>query len=309
MESRHLQREDHMTDFEARNTQRAVPRRRCILAVLRQVTAVTSFALGAVIPVRVGAQSTTPAKDAMRLPAPPTMEIPAQGSRAAPAITIGTPSGFGAEWRDAMVGFGYQATTRLHNRPDGVAAFAFGVGDADKLAALEVAIASYGTARTCCRGGMSFKAHHTFPWDLGVAVGWENGAVWGPINSDPAEVTDAGRSVYGVASKVFLFRGQLANPYRALTVSAGVGNGRFRTEDDIIAGKKNVNAFGSVSYRFSRPVSVVADWTGQDLGAGVSWLPFHDYAFVVMPGVVDLTTKPRFVLGTALGFDYAAMFR
>lgn len=54
----------------------------------------------------------------------------------------------------------------------------------------------------------------------------------------------------------------------------------------------------------SRRTSVLADWTGQDLVAGFSVLPFRDHAFVVLPSAADITTKPRFILGAAYGFDY-----
>src|SRR5512143_958483 len=73
---------------------------------------------------------------AWRLPAPPTDEFGARGSRAATGITIGVPSGYGADFGDAAIGFGFQATTRLHDRPDGVAAGAFGVGNARKAIGL-----------------------------------------------------------------------------------------------------------------------------------------------------------------------------
>jgi hypothetical protein len=250
-----------------------------------------------------------PPNKVFQLPAPPTLEMAARGARAAPGITLGTPSGYGADWGDAMLGFGFQATTRLHDRPDGVVTFAFGLGDARKYAGLELAASSYGTARTCCRGGLSLKLHRELPWDMGLAVGWENGAVWGGFDPDPAEETDAGSSVYGVVSKVVHLRPGAADPYRTLTFTLGAGNGRFRTEDDIIADRETANVFGGVSLRMSRGTSVVADWTGQDLVAGFSFLPFRDIAFVVLPGVADITTKARFIIGAGYGFDYTTLFR
>lgn len=252
------------------------------------------------------AQTGVPPGIGMRLPAPPTQEFAARGSRAAPGISLGIPSGYGADWGDAAIGFGFQATTRLHNRPDGVAAVAVGLGNAREIVGLEVVATSYGTARTCCRGGLSFKLHRVLPADFGLAVGWENGAVWGGFDPDPAEETDAGSSLYGVASKVLYLNRQGGNAYSTLTFTLGLGNGRFRTEDDIIADEEKVNAFGGVAFRFSRAAAVIADWTGQDLAAGLSILPLRNQPLVIIPGAADITTKARFILGAAYGFDYTS---
>jgi hypothetical protein len=253
------------------------------------------------------AQQTSTQPD-LRLPAPPTLEYAARGSRAAPGATLGIPSGYGADWGDAAIGFGFQATTRLHDRPDGVGALAFGIGNARELIGVELVASSYGTARTCCRGGMSVKLHRVLPLDFGIAGGWENGVVWGGFDPDPAEETDAGNSVYGVISKVVFLRPGAADPYRSLTLSLGVGNGRFRSEDDIIADRERINVFGGAALRLTRSASVLADWTGQDLVAGFSYLPLRDRALVVLPGVADITTKARFILGVAYGFDYTSLF-
>jgi hypothetical protein len=272
--------------------------------------AVLAAAVGLAASSRQGvAQTTRPTRSGLRLPAPPTQEFAARGSRAAPGVSLGVPSGYGADFGDAAIGFGFQATTRLHDRPDGVAALAFGVGDARDLLGLEAVVTSYGTARTCCRGGLSLKLHRVLPADFGVAVGWENGAVWGGFDPNPAEETDAGRSFYGVASKVIHLRRGRADPYRTLTLTLGAGNGRFRSEDDIIDDHETVNLFGGAALRMSRATSVVADWTGQDLVAGFSLLPLRNRAVVLLPGVADITTKPRFIFGAAWGFDYTSIFR
>ena len=269
-----------------------------------QRLAVACIAIAAIWPAAAAAQTRG---GGLRLPEPPTQEFAARGSRAAPGIALGIPSGFGADWRDAAIGVGFQAETRLRDRPDAVAALAFGLGDARDLLGLEVVVASYGTARSCCRGGISFKAHRVLPAGFGLAVGWENGAVWGKFTDALADDTDAGSSLYGVASKVIPLRWG-DDPYRSLTLTLGAGNGRFRTEDDIIADRETVNVFGGAALRMTRRTSVVADWTGQDLVAGFSFLPFADHALVVLPGFADLTTKPRFILGAAYGFDYTEIF-
>ena len=145
-----------------------------------------------------------------RLPPPPTVDV---GSRASPGISLGTPSGFGADYGDAFAGAGFQATTRRRQRPDGGGVVGFGIGDARRLIGLETAISLFGTVRSCCRGGLSLKAHRVLPGRTSVAVGVENGAVWGEaIGSE--ESTDAGTSVYAAASRITQVGSPATDPFR-----------------------------------------------------------------------------------------------
>ena len=57
-----------------------------------------------------------------------------------------------------------------------------------------------------------------------------------------------------------------------------------------------------------RSLAAIGNWTGQDVVAGLSWVPASEWPLVVTPAVADLTTKPRFVLGVGVGFDYAPLF-
>jgi hypothetical protein len=68
-----------------------------------------------------------------------------------------------------------------------------------------------------------------------------------------------------------------------------VGNGRFRREEDVVAGRETVNVFGAVALRVAEPVSLTADWTGQDLYAAVSVRPVRRVPLVATVGVADIT--------------------
>lgn len=252
------------------------------------------------------AQSPDSLRWLLRLPGPPTrvLSVRAEGT---PGIVLGVPSGFGADYGDAVIGAGMQNRTRLRDRPDGVVAVVFGIGDARELVGLELTASSYGTARTCCRGGLTAKAHRLVGDRYGVALGWENAAVWGE-SREIQEATDAGSSLFAVGSGVFHLRSDRTDPFNTLTVTLGVGNGRFRTEDDIIDGRETVNVFGGASVRVLEWFSVLGDWTGQDLVAGLSVVPFRHHDLVVTPGVTDLTTDARLVLGVGYGFDYTRLW-
>ena len=247
-------------------------------------------------------------RDQWRLPAPPTVEVAARGSWVAPGITLGIPGGFGADWADAWIGAGFQHRTRLEDRPDGGLTAGIGLGDARRYLGVEVALSQYGTARSCCRGGVSLKVHRLIvPAAASVAVGVENGATWGHMEGS-GDATDAGTSVYLAASKLVRLRENAAYPLGSVTFTGGVGTGRFRTEHQILNGDRTVNPFGGFSLRVAQPASVLADWTGQDLVAGVSVVPLRRVPLVVTPGVADLTTTPRFILGVGYGFSLAPIF-
>ena len=241
------------------------------------------------------------------LPLPPSMEASARGALAAPAIGIGVPSGFGADFGDVFVGLGAQSRTRYADKPDGGAVVGIGLGDARRYLGLEVAVSQYGTFRSCCRGGVSLKVHRMLPGATGVAVGWENAAGWGelPGDGDDAPFTDAGSSVYGVVSKVFFLSPHGPNAFRSVTATLGAGNGRFRRESDVLEDREAVNVFGSLGVRLFEPFSVAASWTGQDLNAGVSVVPLPRVPLAVTVGAADLTTEPRLIVGAGYGFSYS----
>lgn len=240
-----------------------------------------------------------------RIPLPPTSEIMVRGSSIAPGFSLSNPTGFGARYGDAFVGVGYQHRTRIFTRADGGAAAGFGLGNPQTFLGLETVVTTFGTVRTCCRGGIHFKVHRVLPGNASVAVGWENAILWRDREDQPA--TDAGRSLYAAGTKLFLLRPDGVHPFSTLTVTVGAGNGRFRAERDIIQDRSTVNAFGSVATRLSERTSAIADWTGHDLAAGMSIVPFPDRPFFISPGVADLTTRPRFIIGAGYGFNYSGV--
>lgn len=227
------------------------------------------------------------------------------GPAASPGSSSGSPTAFGADFGSIFAGASYQARTRFTNSADGAISAGFGLGDATKAVGLEVAVSvldltSRGSDdQAFDRGSISFKLHRRLPNNFAVAIGYENALVWG--------FTDAGSSFYGVGSKIFQFQDSPSKPFSSLTVSLGVGNGRFRTEDDFNADKKTVNFFGSAGLRVLEPVSIIADWTGQDLTLGASIAPFRRIPIVITPAIADITGSAgdgsRFILG--IGYSYS----
>jgi len=235
-----------------------------------------------------------------RLPEPPIIQqlrrIFGGGS------SIGTPTAFGAQGGDIFIGGTYQERTRFSNIDDGAVALGFGLGDARRLVALETTATSFSTFRQGFfeNGGISFKLHRTFPGDVAVALGVENAIDWG----NP----DAGKSVYGVATKVFRLREDQSAPLSRVTASIGLGGGRFRSESAINRGDEDPNVFGSIGVQVAQPISLIGEWTGQNLNLGASITPFPGVPLVITPAAADVTGNSgdgtRFILGVGYGISF-----
>lgn len=231
---------------------------------------------------------------------------PATHVVAIPAASISSPTAFGAERGQGFAGFAYQARTRYTHLSDGAAVLAAGIGDRSRAVALEVAATTYSTLHggPLETGGVSFKLHRAVGENTGVAVGFENAVDWGG--------SDAGHSPYAVVSQVLRLQPDAARPFSAVTATLGVGGGRFRSEADVAADRKTVNVFGALGVQVAEPLSVAADWNGQDLFAGVSLSPSRLVPFVLNAGVADLTRNagdgPRFILSAGLGFRWIPPF-
>jgi hypothetical protein len=249
------------------------------------------------------------------LPLPPDVEVtvPQQtqrvGSqrRVAPSSSILSPTAFTARSGQGFTGAGFQERTRFTNNSDGAISAGFGVGDPRKNIAFQTTITVLDLFSNrdyddgfMKRGSFSFKAGRVVANNWMVAVGIENAIVWG--------FTDAGTSVYGVASRTFNLKESTAEPLSRLTVSLGLGNGRFRTEDDFNNDKNTVNVFGSVGLRIAQPVSAIADWSGQDLSLGFSVVPLPNIPLVISPAFTDITGSAGDGVRFRVGVGYSYFF-
>jgi hypothetical protein len=176
---------------------------------------------------------------------------------------------------------------------DGAVLAGFGLGNSEDNIGFEGTITSFSTVRSGFghHSSFSFKIHRLLSRNFAIAAGWEDAIrTKGP---------DAGTSIYGVVSSA----------YKSVTISGGLGGGRFLTERAISTGKHGVNAFGSVGVRVADPISLIADWAGQNLALAASIVPFARLPLFILPGVADVTGSAgdgaRFILGVGLGFRFA----
>lgn len=142
--------------------------------------------------------------------------------------------GVGASWGDVFAGFSYQDRTGYSRSSDGAVAFGFGLGNPLDRVGLEAAITSFSTERSgyFTRTQASLKAHRLVGDGWSVAVGWESAVVL---------AGDGGDSQFAPVS---------------------------RTESAIFEDRSTLGVFGGGSVRGLPWASVIAEWTGQDVGAG-----------------------------------------
>lgn len=223
--------------------------------------------------------------------------------RGSPALTISNPAGYGADKNTGYIGATFQSRTRYSSGPsDGGLVVGVGLGDASKSVGVELSytLASFGTSRDFGTGGFNAKLHRQIDPDFSVALGWNGLLNLGGFN-------EFENSIYGSATKVFRLQNDIKSPFSRLALTAGLGLGRFRTEDDVTNDINNFNPFGSIALRVFDPVSLIAEWTGQDLGLGASIVPFKDIPLVITPALRDVAGAgdgARFVLGVGYSFHF-----
>jgi hypothetical protein len=229
---------------------------------------------------------------------PVAVPKPVAEFESSPALSIYIPVAYGADRNTVFLSGSYQNSVRIDPGSVGAGGIGIGLGDARKSVGLEL---SYATEvdEPFGQGGFNGKLHRHFGQDLAGAIGWNGFANIGR--------NDFEQSKYGVLTKVFRTQESLNSPFSRVAFTVGVGDGQFRSNGAVAAGDNNVNVFGNVAVRVVRPVSLIAEWTGQDLGLGLSIAPFRNFPFVITPAVRDVVgggDKPRFVLGagTAIRF-------
>jgi len=249
----------------------------------------------------LSAQDVDSIRRSYTLTLPPTVQVEQIPFWISPGSSSGTPTAYGAEFGDVFFGASYQRRARYTHLDDGDAYIGFGLGNPREYLGIELNLTSFTTVRRgfFSQSSFSFKIHRALPGNLRVAYGWED-AIHSPG-------TDGGSSMYGVLTESIPTRDDPDAFLSRITLSAGVGNGRFQKERAFYENRRGVNGFGSVGVRVFKPIALLADWTGQDLMLGASIVPFRRLPLFITPAYADVTGSAgdgaRFVIG--VGFDYS----
>ncbi len=221
----------------------------------------------------------------------------------APAASGSTPTAFGASLGQVWAGASYQPRARRSDGHTGAAGAGFGLGNPRDWVGLDVGVYSFSTMSSGFgnRGGVDIHLHRLLPGGFALAAGWESAHHWGGAERD------SGSSRYAVASKWLPLRAHSGLAFSSAALSLGVGDGRFLREADFHGDRTGANVFGSASVRVLQPLSVLAEWTGQDLMLGTSVAPLRSHSLVLTAGVADMTGAAgdgaRFVVGLSHGHD------
>jgi hypothetical protein len=215
-------------------------------------------------------------------------------------LSIYIPVGYGADNNTVFLSGSYQESVREDEGSVGAGGIGIGIGDATEAVGLELSYAlETAEEEDFGEGGFNAKLHRRFGRDASIALGWN-----GFLNIGR---NDFEQSKYGVLTKVFRTQESLDQFFSRVAVTVGVGDGQFRSNGAVDAGDNNINVFGNVAVRVVRPVSFIAEWTGQDLALGLSIAPFKNIPFVITPAVRDLAgagDEARFVLGAGTAFRF-----
>jgi hypothetical protein len=148
-------------------------------------------------------------------------------------------------------------------------------------------------------GSLSFEINRNLSDLSSVGLGVENLVTWG--------VNDAGTSTYLSFSQAVPLREPTNQPLGIAFLSAGLGNGRFRPEEDFdrFDDGTQFNLFGSAALQLIDRTNLIVEWGGQDLNLGLSIAPFANIPVIINPAVVDLTGSAgdgaRFTIGISYG--------
>jgi hypothetical protein len=235
--------------------------------------------------------------------------------KASPGLTLGIPSGFGADRGKTFTGFGIQRTPA--KSIDGSAGIGIGFGNARKSIGVQLSYTAYSLSpyageapenggRPVGGGGFNLKLHRQFPGGWSVAIGADSIVNIGRL-SQPSfgrSFNEAEGTYYGVVTKLIALKPDATESFSRLALTVGAGIGRFQTAAELSAGETVLTPFASAALKISPAASVIAEWSGQDFGVGLSWVPFRNLPIVISPGIRDLfgrdVGKPRWQLGVGL---------
>jgi len=226
----------------------------------------------------------------------------AQAASSFAGASFGSPIAFGADWGSAGIGLYGQTLSNSNSgkRADGSLGVAFGLGDADRYVGLETQVSISSLSGSSGdnfgdSGSLGFKLHTNLGSGAAFAVGVNSTARWG----NQADQNKA--SLYAVATKAFKIG--TASP-RALVANIGIGDNGFQE----LGQNGGAGVFGSLAFYVTPQVSVVADYTGRFLNAGISAAPFRTLPFTVTLGGVNLTSRynndPQVAMTLGYGFHF-----
>ena len=245
----------------------------------------------------------TPSEELQQLLEDLTPLVDTRTPRPTPGTTFGTPTAYGANWRQAFVGASGIIDLGGAGRTDG--SFSIGTGFGNSLSTVGVEVSMSVTSVSSNdfgdSGSFGLKIHKIIPNTngLGLALGWSNALDWG-------DTQDAPETIYGVVSKTFALRPGSTNQL-PLSASLGVGTGSFRSTGAIAANDNDPNVFGSLGVVLIPQISLATSWTGSQWNLGMGVAPFR-VPLTFTLGFTDITDNTVNGAGFNINAGYSISF-
>jgi hypothetical protein len=226
---------------------------------------------------------------------------------AAPAVSAGSPVGYGSGWGVIYGGASISDKTQTSASMDGSAALGMGLGDPHKYVGMDVAVSIISTNYTDGgfgdTGNYNFKVSRFLSDTAAVAVGVDNAFPWG------SDATDNDQSWYGVISNQFTLAATPTSKPLPLTLSLGYGTGTYQSDGSSDDGVANtIGIFGSAAVQLTNQLSVIGDWTGEMINAGISVVPVIKWPLVTSLTVTDLSNRTGNKTPVVFSVGYAYSF-
>jgi hypothetical protein len=215
-------------------------------------------------------------------------------SFSSPAYAIAIPTGYGARAGQVFVGAGGLFDRQVTGSSQLGLGLGIGLGNPVRGLGVDLSYTLLDVNEGV--GGLSLKFHRNL--STTAQVGWALAVGWEDFVSSGGR----GSSVYGSTSLILKLSPDLNTPLSRLALTIGLGGGRFGSPDGI----PSIGVFGGGALRVTRSLSVIGEWTGQDLTAGISIAPFPDLNFYITPAVRELgdANQARFSLSSGIIIDF-----
>lgn len=221
-----------------------------------------------------------------------------------PAISLSAPDAFRKGYFGVLAGgMTIQSRTRFTGHfldPDGNAGISVGLGDPEKFVGLELRTNIYGiTNQVGFRnnfGAGTLEFHLTRKLKENL---WVGSGIFDLISWDKAPENNL-QSIYFNATTYFILP---TAKQRKLFLTAGLGNGRFRTDKKFDIEKEgSLSPFGSIALELINEGNAIIEWTGYNLFSGFSFFLDKKTPFQLIVGVDDIFNDHwRFILGGSIG--------
>lgn len=198
-------------------------------------------------------------------------------------------------------GLTWQHRSRLGSA-DANAALCAGLGNPEKYLGIDLRLNIYGTGSST--GAPGNFGEGTLELHLSRMV---NNRIWigagvhdlvGWRQEPPNKLS----SIYLTGTTVLSLKKDENTPFAFCYLTAGVGNGRYRTDEKYTLEKESpFGVFGSAALQVLPQGNFIVEWTGYNLFSGFSVFPFKKFPAQILVGVDDLLEKQKRVVVAVSG--------